>query len=341
MNILVTFDFELFMGRRQGTVERCLATPVRELLRIGQRFGVRFTFFVDTCFLLRLAELSPQHRALASMRDETLHILGQLLAAGHELQLHLHPHWHSATFAAAGWHFDMDTFALPRLADDTLAHIVADNSHFLRTLAGKEAVFVHRGGGWSIQPFAKVAPALARAGLWMDSSVIPGAVRHHPWQPYDFRMAPTGSRWRFENDPAQADPQGRFIQIPITPMTLTPLFHWRLAFSRHLGGKNQHMYGDGHAIQMEGGETMTKLTRTTLSPVSLDGFKAGYLQTALALHQKKSTPGDDFVIIGHPKAMSPFSMACLETFVAAQVERHRFVTYRDLADEIQFLPCLR
>ena len=48
MNISITFDFELFLGRRQGTVERCLVRPVAELSRIAARFSL---VYISTCFI--------------------------------------------------------------------------------------------------------------------------------------------------------------------------------------------------------------------------------------------------------------------------------------------------
>jgi hypothetical protein len=336
MHIAITFDLELFMGRRQGTVEHCVARPVAELERIAERYGVRFVFFVDTGYLLRLQELAGSHPELDGVRDEVLRILDRLRRGGHDLQLHLHPHWRTARYVGPGWEFRMETFALPRLAEREIDEIVAENVAFLRSIAGSQAVFAHRAGGWSIQPFGRVSGALARHGIWLDSSVIPGAHRTHEWQPFDFRGAPAESRWRFEADPARNDPDGRFVELPIASMRLSPAHYWRHALARKLGGPRHRTYGDGIPTAVSTAESVGKLTRPTVSPVSVDGFKASRLAVELRRHERRAG-ARDFVVIGHPKALTPFSVDSLEEFVAAQTRsgRHRFVTLSDLREELQ------
>ena len=336
MNISITFDFELFLGRRQGTVERCLVRPVAELSRIAARFGVRFVYFVDTCFLVRLGELAPRHRELGEMRDQVLGLLEGLIREGHDLQLHLHPHWRTARYEPSGWSFDMETYALPRHESAQIEEIVAENAALLRSIAGEEAVFAHRAGGWSIQPFGRVADSLARHGLWLDSSVIAGAHREHESQPFDFRGAPAGSRWRFESDPARPEPEGRFVEVPIAAIRLSPAFYWRMALARRLGGPRHAPYGDGVSTRIARSEAIRKLSRWTLSPVSIDGEKAARLGAALRRHERARV-ADDFVVIGHPKAMSPFSMQCLERFIEreSRAMTHRFVTFRELRDRLR------
>ena len=86
----------------------------------------------------------------------------------------------------------MRTYALPRHEPGEVESIVAENAAYLRGIAGGREVFAHRGGGWSIQPFERVADALARHGLWLDSSVIAGARRDTPrW--YQLEGGPPGT----------------------------------------------------------------------------------------------------------------------------------------------------
>ena len=52
MNIYFTFDYELFFGSNSGTIENCIVKPTNELIKIANKYNVKFTFFVDSGFLI-------------------------------------------------------------------------------------------------------------------------------------------------------------------------------------------------------------------------------------------------------------------------------------------------
>ena len=59
---------------------------------------------------------------------------------------------------------------------------------------------------------------------------------------------------------------------------------------------------------------MRKLFQPTTSVVSLDGYKASFLEEAADDYRARGL--DDFVVIGHPKALSPYSLERLDAFLA-------------------------
>ena len=56
MNVYFTFDYELFFGSNSGTVQNCILKPTYELIKIAEKHNVKFVFFVDSGFLIKLDE---------------------------------------------------------------------------------------------------------------------------------------------------------------------------------------------------------------------------------------------------------------------------------------------
>jgi hypothetical protein len=178
-----------------------------------------------------------------------------------------------------------------------------------------------------IQPFAKIREALLAHGVVIDSTVFAGGLNEGRVQPYDFRGAPEKSRWRFDTDPLVEAPQGPFLEVPIASRELSPAFFWRLAAAKKLGGARHRPFGDGAALAMEGGDLRRKLTRRSRSVVSLDGYKANFLAAAAREHEARGH--EDFVVIGHPKALTPYSLGRLDVFLSGGMTTAGFDDYRE------------
>jgi hypothetical protein len=327
MKILLTLDYEVYFGRRTGTVERCLLEPTRALLAVAGRHGARLAFFVDAGFILRLRDEMRRSAHLREQHDAICRQVGALARAGHEIQLHVHPHWEGSRWTEAGWEIDVERFALHAFDPAAIDDIIGRYAGVLRELAGGEAAFAYRAGGWVIQPFARLRAALLRHGVTLDSTVFPGGHNAGRVQPYDFRDAPARSKWRFEHDPLVEDACGAFLELPIASHRLRPDFFWRFAALKKLGGARHRAFGDGHAIAMEGGDLLRKLLRPTTSVVSMDGYKASFLEAAAADYAARGM--GDFVVIGHPKALTPYSLERLDAFLAKGREVVGYAGYRD------------
>jgi hypothetical protein len=240
--------------------------------------------------------------------------LGGLARSGHELQLHVHPHWEDARWVSGMWKLDLARYALHSFAPHEIGDIVRRYLEALRDLGGPGAGRAYRAGGWVIQPFERLGAALRLAGVTIDSTVYPGGHRASAVQPYDFRSAPRRSRWRFEHDPLVPDEEGTFLEVPIASRELAPAFFWRLALAKKAGGARHRAFGDGEAIAMDGGDLVRRLTAPSTSVVSLDGYKASLVEDAA--DDYRSGGMEDFVVIGHPKALTPYSLERLDHFLA-------------------------
>jgi hypothetical protein len=134
------------------------------------------------------------------------------------------------------------------------------------------------------------------------------------------------SRWRFDRDPLVPAP-GPFLEVPIASRQLSPAFFWRMALARKLGGARHRAFGDGRAIALEPGDLLRKLTRASTSVVSIDGYKASFLEAAARDYRARGL--DDFVVIGHPKALTPYSLQRLDRYLASGAQTATFAHLRD------------
>jgi hypothetical protein len=311
---LLTLDYEVFFGRRTGSVERCLLEPTEALARVAGRHRAPLVFFVDVGYLLALRRERRRSAELGRSHDAVCTQLESLARRGHELQLHIHPHWEDARWEEGGWRLDLARYALHAFEPAEIADIVRRYLEALRDLGGPSAGRAFRAGGWVIQPFGKLREALRGAGVAIDSTVYPGGHRGGDVQPYDFRDAPAKSRWRFDDDPLRERADGAFLEVPIASRRVRPGFFWRLAAAKKVGGARHRPFGDGEAIAMDGADLVSRLTAPSTSVVSIDGLKASFLEDAAADYRRRGL--EDFVVIGHPKALTPFSLERLDAFLA-------------------------
>lgn len=52
--ILLTFDYEPFLGKKSGSVSKCVIEPTNVLISIMDKYNAKGIFFVDMLYLLNL-----------------------------------------------------------------------------------------------------------------------------------------------------------------------------------------------------------------------------------------------------------------------------------------------
>ena len=316
MRVFLTLDYEVFFGRETGSVQRTLLDPTDALLRIADRHRAKLVFFVDAGFIGRLRTEKSKSPALARDYDAMVRQVRGLARTGHEIQLHIHPHWEDSRWTPGGWRIDTARYALHAFEPPAIDEIVSRYAATLRDIAGPKSAYAYRAGGWVIQPFAKLRNALRNAGVTIDSTVYAGGRSDGAVQPFDFRAAPAKSRWRFDDDPLVERDDGPFLEMPIASRRLGPAFFWKLACAKKLGGARHRAFGDGQPIALESGDLVRKLTRPSASVVSIDGYKASFLRAAADDYRRRGM--EDFVVIGHPKALTRYSLDQLDAFLGSR-----------------------
>jgi len=325
MNIFITLDYELFFGSKTGTVEHSLINPTNRLLKIGNKYGVKFSFFIDIGYIIKLEKFKSKYYQLQNDYDLLAEQIKKLSENGHDIQLHIHPHWEDSFYDGQKWHVETYRYRLHDFSESEILAIVTNYKRTLERLVDKP-VFAYRAGGWCLQPFEKIKDALQKNGIWLDSTVYKNGLADRYTHFFDFRNMPNKEIWKFDNDPLIENKDGFFTEIPISSLNVSPLFFWKMAFIRKFGANQHKFLGDGYGIGASKKDILRMLLKPSNIVVSIDGYRSSLLQRAIAYYEKKKRKY--MVLIGHPKMQSEFSLKKLQTFLFLNKDKN-FCTYTE------------
>ncbi len=324
MDIFITLDYEIYFGAKHGTVEKCIIYPTDELTRVADKHQIKLVQFVDIGFILKLDEYRKKFAELDKDYKAIINQLQKLNATGHDIQLHIHPHWEDSFYDGKKWIINVDRYKLADFSEVEINEIVVRYKNALEQITGKKS-FAYRAGGWCLQPFDKLKNPLYQNGIRVDSSVFANGCFESKQYHYDFKNAPLKSSWKFSDDPIEEAKEGMFTEIAISSIYNSPLFYWRLFL---LGRLNPHLHkplGDGVPIPAPG-QRLKLLTRYTHNTVSIDGYNASILNRALRQRIRLNL-GNEMVIIGHPKSLTRYGLEALDKFINKQKLKHNFTTF--------------
>lgn len=320
MNIFLTFDYELFFGNKSGSVQKCMIEPTEDLFKIARNKDVFYTFFVDVGYLIQAEKYKDLTEEIELVKSQ----ITKMIMLGHDVQLHIHPHWEKALWKNGNWEMNVSgSYRLSDFDSKEIERIVKTYKDYLDNLIGRKTI-AFRAGGWCIQPFNKLKDVFKEVGLTIDSSVFPGGYLKTENYSFDFTSAPSKSNYRFESDVCKEIVNGTFKEFPIASLRYSPLFFWRLYILGRIFPSKYKMIGDGEFIS-QGGRKKQILTTYTTYHVSSDGYYATKLEQGF---QKCQNIGqNEMVIIGHPKGNTKDSILKLESFVSKNFHEHSFTTF--------------
>lgn len=320
MKVFLTFDYELFFGEDPGTIEKCMLEPTNDLFRLAENMDVQYTFFVDVGFLVAADKYDQ-------LNDEVSKVEGQIrdmIKRGHDVQLHIHPHWERAEYKDGKWEMNVKgAYRLHDFGPEERKAIIRKYKKRIEELIGRK-VSVLRAGGWCIQPFSDLKGALKEEGVIADTSVIRGDFMLTDEYALDFREAPEKDEYRFEDDVCVEDPNGSFTEYPITSMRYSPLFFWRLYSLGRLFPGRHKMIGDGNFLS-QGGRKKKVLKTYSYNHISTDGYFSSKLEQGLNMCENKGF--QKMVVIGHPKGNTLFSIEKLQKFIDKNHKKHEFTSF--------------
>ena len=90
--IFLTFDYEMFL-RRSGSINKCILMPISLIIDRLKRNNIKAVFFIDILQLYMLRKNNHIHD-FNILKDNIL----ELLKDGHQIELHVHPHWVDAIY---------------------------------------------------------------------------------------------------------------------------------------------------------------------------------------------------------------------------------------------------
>lgn len=223
--ILITFDYELFLGTKSGYSSECMINPSDQIISVLEKYGIKGVFFVDTLYLYKLSLLDNQ-----KAKEDLQKIKSQLVSfinKGHYVFPHLHPHWLDAKYIESEHQWDLSNITKYRfssLSEEEKELVFSKSMYILNNILedSEKQVEVdsYRAGGWSIQPFLDFKPYFEKYNIKNDFSVLRNSYSKTEAQQYDFLVTPKNEIYPFDNDVTQENSSGNFTEFSISSIEI-------------------------------------------------------------------------------------------------------------------------
>ena len=323
INIYLTLDYELFLLKPGNNIDFSLINPTFDLVRILNKYQYKAIFFVDAGYLFALNRQKEKYPKLNNDYTKIVNQLKYLESQGHEIGLHVHPHWEDCFYNGMEWKISLKRFKLSDFSKEEAHSIFIKYYQFLQ-FNFQNKIISYRAGGWCLEPFSLIREAMKESGIFIDSTVVPGAYYLSKTHSYDYRKFPNLDYWQFNEDPSIIDEFGHFFEIPCSPHRLSQFYYWE-KFLNIYYKKFQHE-SNGEAIKPSLLGIIKKLLFRTVDAISIDANKSNYL---LGAFKTKERTGDKhFCIIGHPKCFTSETYKNLDDFIVYTINRgYSFTTF--------------
>lgn len=247
--VLFTFDYELFLGKKSGTVEKCLIEPTDIALRILQTYNLKGLFFVDALYLHRLLNVPGSLAKLDYSKIESQ--LHHIVNSGHTVGIHIHPHWIDAVYKPDSNNWDGENkqnFALSCLSESRMKEVIYTSYQSLKSWLPDSEPITFRAGGFYAQPFDRLISIFKELNILYDFSVMREfrSTGFDNLYSFDYSQVPEQMVYTFNSNPLLAE-LGDFVEISVNPFLLEGLNKIRnsIYYRRNKGSKRFNRIGDG------------------------------------------------------------------------------------------------
>jgi hypothetical protein len=344
MKLFLTFDYELPLGGLCTSYDKALFDPTYRVLDIADKYGVKVTLFIDILCAEKFKEWD--YSAFYSPYENQLQ---QAITNGHDVQLHIHPHWlttkydgkdyrPSQDFSLADFRNDTKFGGIPgivKLSIDSIQSTVMQFDENYKCVA-------FRAGGYNLYPDTElILNSLYDNGIRYDSSMAKGYCFKSGISEVDFRKLPDFPNWIINPKnyhSALSDKRG-ILEIPIATISKTP-FEMPTGFKMK---KYAYRAADnrGKVIHCEDKIDFISKLKMLFSArmLTFDNYTLSdeYLLRIVKYNRDKyccdTTDEIMLCVISHPKSMGDYSFRLMEHFITS-VQRlfpdTEFSTYAQL-----------
>ena len=339
--VLFTFDYELFLGQKSGSVQKCLLDPTRKLLDIFDDYHIeKAIFFIDTTYLIRLKEVANNYERANHDWQQITRQLQDISMRGHYLYLHLHPHWLDAVYNEDRneWSLaDLSKYRFNHLSVEQKELIFKESIEILKKILVSINQPIHldgfRAGGWSLQPFKSFRPYFENYGIVYDFSLLPGKHQFTNAQFYDYRIWPNKPVYPFSDMVEREDVNGPFRELTITTIPYPRfLFEIDKLWQKILWRLRIRSLGDGNGVTPEvlnNYEYPVTDKECFLERASFELLN----QVSLPLYKNYIAKNNYIHFISHPKMLSHHNFYTLEKLLY-WMDRH-FTLHTDFKKIVQ------
>jgi len=326
-HLVITFDYELFLGKKSGRPEDCILHPTERIRFILNRYGAKAVFFVDTTYLCALEKFGRQNPACAYDFNRIGMQIQQLLEDGHYVYPHIHPHWLDAVYDSSNKEFDLSNISKYRfnmLDAQQKADVFGASIHILEKIIkptrSDYKIQAFRAGGWSVQPFSDFKPHFLKHDIRFDMSVVPRLYQFSNAQHFDYSNAPDKPVYSFEDDVCIMADNGRFTEVRGSIIRLPKLVRWlnrghrkllyKLGYDRDYGKGigQQSMEEQGDQPASHKGINLFEQTHEVASIENLSSVK-------MQIYKDKLVHEGYLHLVSHPKMLGRHNFFILDKFL--------------------------
>lgn len=321
--ILLTFDYELFLGARSGTAQKCIIEPTNCIIDILKKNGVKGIFFVDTLYMLRLKELAPRYPKVAGDFEKIVSQLRLAIKNGNYIFPHLHPHWLDAEYMPEvnEWKLENKRYYRFNALDKSRQRDTFDKSVSLiewiaSAVTDNYKIDGYRAGGWSIQPFADFMPLFLKHGIYHEFSVRKNVYFSSDAQSFDFRNAPQPDIYHFADDILKEQKSGIFKEYCISSVKINKYTSWcslKANSLRHVLGIKG--YGDGVGVKSLNVQASSQHDAQGNFELMASIEEFNIVTYFEYLKAAKNT--DYMHFLSHPKMITPLQLRLFDRFLGA------------------------
>ncbi|MEO6306207.1 MAG: hypothetical protein ABIP51_23870, partial [Bacteroidia bacterium] len=335
-NLLITFDYELFLGTKSGTAKNCIIEPTNNILDLLNKYNIKKSiFFVDTVYIMRLAGISSHEESAKEDYGLIFSQLVQILKNGHFIFPHIHPHWLEATYnrASKQWLLkDLDKYRFHNINLEEQDLLFRTSINFIKEIQKSAGIFYdidsYRAGGWCIQPFQDFKPFFEKYNIKYDFSVLSNFKLLNEKFYYNFLNFPKEKIYKFDDDIEVANKTGPFTEFSISNIVLSNKEKMKnKLFLKVLYKLNYNNFGDGQAVIKSGEKSIISDSFIKNNSNNLEMTSIELLTIPKLKLYKNFTENNSYIhFITHPKMLNKHNIFCFEKYLKFVLKKYKIET---------------
>ena len=331
MDIFITLDYELFLGKKTGTPENCLIRPMEALCSVADQIGFKYIIFVDAAYLLRLSQLKDKCPQLLADYDLVTNNIELLAEKGHDIQLHFHPQWLYSSYnnVSKEWDLDFQHYKLSDMEHDFAFESFRSAKQLLDDIVGYKT-YAFRAGGYCLDSFSDSPRLFSENGICIDSSVARNLYENRAAHNFDYRRVPQSTEYKFSNNVTKESENGCFTELSISSIKVNFLQYLTKVRKLQKSYNPKVVYKDGFSInEAEKESYLNKLFGLLKGKVYLACID-GVGSTMLPLYMNYAID-NKCVLIGHPKNATDSSISIIKRHLKNNQNNICYKTTKDLS----------
>ena len=347
INVLLTYDYELPLGGVNGSFDECLFSPTHELIKLASKLDVPLNFFADVLSYERFKELGIE-AFVSSFKNQ----MKQAYKEGHDVQLHLHPHWKETEIKREVFlcskKYGLDSYA-DGLFSDSIDGIIKTGIQALKEIVEDEEYecLAYRAGGYVLAPRSKeILTSLRKNGIKIDSSICKGYFFKSDLSEVDYYGVPAKANWYLHLDgdfTREGTKNQGIFEIPIAGKSKS-LFEVPTAlkmkkYAHRIPPKRGRMIHN-RAARLTFLQKIKKLASSRMLTFDNYTYSTDFNMKILTNYATRFSNEKEIYLaaIAHPKSMGAHSFQLMEDFIKQSRKKYknqiRFITFSEVGKKL-------